>query len=159
MVSKFYIKDKWQVVKDFFNPRQKWLTKVIPNHWCDKTELVPLLLLAILIDFVEKENGLDQLTIDWESERAFVSQEYIDAVMTNYGELKEAYEYIKHERPILQAAHDESYPEIDLSNGRFGTKEPYEIAYRENNRLEKELQDKDLKAMMTIVKHHQLLWT
>lgn len=159
MVSKVYIKNKWQSVKDFFNPRQKWLTKVIPNHWCDKTELVPLLLFTILIDFVEKENGLDQLTVDWDSERTFVSQEYIDAVMTNYGELKDAYYYVKHERPNLQKAHLDSYPDIDLSNGRFSTKEPYEVAYRENNRLEKELQDKDMKAMMTIVKHYEILWT
>lgn len=160
MVSKFYIKDKWQSVKDYFNPRQKWLTKVIPNHWCDKVELVPLLLFTVLTDFVENENGLSQLSINWETERAFVSQEYIDNVMTSYGELKETYDYIKVDRPILEKAFYDSFPEIDFSkSGTFATKEPFEIAYLENNRLEKELRDRDLKAMMTIVKHHELLWT
>lgn len=142
----------------WFKPRQKWLTKVIPNTWCDKTELVPRLLFTILTDFVENENGLDQLTIDWDKERAFVSQKYIDDVMTSYGELKEAYEYVKYERDKLLKAHLDSYPDIDLTD-TLALKQPYEIAYRENNRLEKELEEKDLKAMMTIVKHHQILWT
>jgi hypothetical protein len=158
MVSKFYIKTKWQDVKDWFNPRQKWLTKVIPNHWCDKTELVPLVLFAILVDFVEKENGLDQLTIDWDQERAFVSQEYIDSVMSSCLALKEAYDYIKTERPLLDKALADSYPDIDLTD-TIKLKQPYHIAYAETNRLEKELEEKDLKTMTTIVKHWQFLWT
>lgn len=158
-MNKYFWNQKWSEVKAYFNPRQKWLTKVIPNTWADKTWLVPNLLFAILIDFVEEEKGLSQLDINWDEERAFVSDEYIKEVMTSYGELKEAYEYLKNEREALKEAHANSYPEIVMTDKGMTTKEPFEIAYAENNRIEAELKEKDMKTMMTIVKHYEILWT
>jgi hypothetical protein len=161
MVTAFYIKDRWQAVKDWFNPRQKWLTNVIPNHWCDKTQLVPICLFQILINFVEEENGLDQLNVDWEDEikNGHCSPEYVASVMLYCTELKAVYDYITAERLVLEQAFVDSYPEVDISGNGFSTKEPFEVAYRENNRLEKLLEEKDMHAMMTIVKHRKILWT
>ena len=101
-------------ISSFFRPRQKWLTKVIPNTWCDKTELIPLLLFTILIDFVEGEKGTDQLNVDWSEDLAagYVTQEYVDNINLIYGEIQAAYEYVKNERPLLLKAHDESYPDV-----------------------------------------------
>jgi len=35
----------------------------------------------------------------------------------------------------------------------------YEEAYAETHRLEKLIEEKDMSAMLTIVKHYQRLWT
>lgn len=153
----------WNHVSSFFRPRQKWLTDKIPNTWCDKVELVPLVLFTILIDFVESEKGTDQLHIDWteELEAGHVSQEYVDQVKTIYAELEAAYHYAKTSRQILLNRLDLSYPEPDLSKGIFGTKKSgtYEELYGETNRIEKEIADKDYWAMNIIVKHVGVLWT
>ncbi len=44
-------------------PRNKWLTDVVPRHWCDKDGLMEKMLFAMLIHFVEKEECFE--TIDW----------------------------------------------------------------------------------------------
>jgi len=152
----------WSGIRAYFNPRQKWLTKVIPNTWCDKTELVPLVLFTILIDFVESEKGTDQLHVDWtdELEKGYVTKEYVESVKAIYAELEEAYHYAKTGRAALQKALDESYPEIDMTRkDAWKTEQPYHIAYAETNRLEKELEDKDQWAMGIIIKHVGVLWT
>jgi len=152
----------WADVRAFFNPRQKWLTKQIPKTWCDKTELVPLVLFAILIDFVESEKGCDQLNVDWSEDiaKGYVTPEYVDSVKRIYSELLEVYHYAKTGRAALQKALDESYPEIDItSKTPWKTEQPYEIAYAETNRLEKLIEEKDQWAMTTIIKHVGVLWT
>jgi hypothetical protein len=139
------MRQKLQDIKDYFNPRQKWLTQVIPNHWCDKVELIPHLLFTCLINFVESENGLGQLDYDWAEElkAGDISEEYLESIYSSYKELKAAYTYIKHDRPQLVKAFVDSYEEH----------------YRNTHRLEKDLKDKDQEAMMLIVKHRQIMWT
>lgn len=159
--SRFSRSIAWDHVRCFFRPRQKWLTKQIPNTWCDKTELVPLVLFAILIDFVESEKGTNQLHVDWteDLQKGYVTQEYVDSIRKIYAELEEAYHYAKTGRAALQEALDKSYPEVDIVGGKFSTQQPYEIAYAETNRLERELEEKDYWAMNIIIKHVGLLWT
>lgn len=156
IANQFWRSDVILPITTWFNPRQKWLTNMIPNTWCDKCELVPLLNFAILVDFVESEKGLDQLTIDWNAEmkNGFISQEYVDNVMRVYGELKQVYDYIKGERPQLQKQHDESYPYFPPSS-----KLSYEELYGETNRLEKLLHDRDTWALNKIIEHREYLWT
>ena len=55
-IKKFYYS-----IRDWFNPCQKWLIKEIPNHWSDKTSLIPKLLIACLIDFVEGEKCFERI--------------------------------------------------------------------------------------------------
>lgn len=163
---KYKLKYWWQDVCAYFNPRQKWLTKVVPNTWCDKTELIPRLLFASLVHFVEEEEGIAHLDTDWTDELEFVSEEYVAKVKSICGELKEAYDYIKVERPGLQKALDKSYPDINLDAvGEMLTAvtvEPYHdyhATYAETNRIEKLIEDKDQWAMNTITKHVGFLWT
>ena len=54
----------WDNLCYFLNPRQKWLIKKIPNSWCDKTGLIPIVNFAMVIDFVEGEDALN--VTDWE---------------------------------------------------------------------------------------------
>jgi len=146
-------------VTSWFNPKQKWLTRVIPNTWCDKVELIPQLLFTCLIDFVEEEKGLGQLNIDWkkELEDGHVSQEYVDDVIKVYTELRDVYNYIKTERVQLERQHNESYPDYPLPTELKG--KDYHELYAETNRLEKLINDKDQWAMHAIVTHVGCLWT
>lgn len=154
IANRFWRSDIIDPITTWFNPRQRWLTKIIPNTWCDKDHLVSLVNFAILVDFVESENGLSQLDVDWDAERKFVSQEYIDNVMRVYGELKEVYTYIKEERPLLEKQLSDSYPDFDIS-----TSLPYHEAYGETNSLEELLSNRDTWALMKIIEHRDVLWT
>ena len=169
------------IVEDIAD-QQDWLRKIIPYDWCDNTELIPRLMFAMLIHFVEKENGLSQLNMNWdyELEHGHITQSYIDKINGIYGELRDAYNYVKTERPQLEIDLDNSYPEklagvheffeepiID----EFGNKSslmntcetlyglPFEEVYRENMRIEKLIDDRDQWAMNIIVKYVNYLWT
>lgn len=156
LCNRFWRSDVIDPILTFFNPRQKWLTKVIPNTWCDKVELVPTVNFAILVDFVESEKGLSQLDLNWSDDlkNGYVSQEYIDNVNRVYGELKDVYTYIKVERPHLEKQLSESYPPFPDSKDV-----PYSVAYSEVNRIEKCLADKDTWALLKIIEHRGCLWT
>ena len=168
-------------IRSFFISQQRWLTKAIPRTYCDKVELVPCVLFAILVDFVEKEKGLSQLDVDWTQDLAdgHVSQAYIDATNARYGELRDAYNYIKTERDALQSAYDNSYPVLlpgvsdmfeDATVDATGNKSSqmktceelygvsYTQAYAETNRLEALLEERDHVDMMTIVRHVKSIW-
>jgi hypothetical protein len=171
--------DLYWKIRAFFIPQQRWLTGVIPRTYCDKVELVPRVLFAILVDFVEKEKGLSQLDMNWSKEvvDGHVTQNYVDDIHTTYGELRDAYNYVKYERDKLQHAHDNSYPSLlpgvtsmfaparEGSNTRrmLTCEEQYGMsyaeAYAESNRLEALIEERDQAAMQTVVRHVKTLWT
>lgn len=143
---------------------QDWLIREIPTKdWCDKVELIPRLLFAMLVHFVEEEGGLKQLDYDWTNELVdgVITQEYVDKRNKDYTELKDAYEFVKNVRPKLQQELEDSYPEPDLHNviPEIATKEEYNTLYANTNRIEDELNARELAAIQTIVKHYQILWT
>ena len=176
LFNSFYWWDLKYKIQAFFNPRQKWLTKSIPNTWCDKVSLVPHLLFTCLVHYVEDENGL-QDQIDWSDdlEKGYTSQEYVDNVKSTDSELRSVYNYIKTERPQLEDQYNNSYPTPNSKGGDFFVQDAdgrytmrscedlyglsYEEAYAETHRLEKLIEEKDMSAMLTIVKHYQRLWT
>ena len=176
LFNSFYWWDLKYKINAFFNPRQKWLTKTIPNTGCDKVSLVPHLLFTCLVHYVEDENGL-QDEIDWSAdlEKGYTSQEYVDNLKATDSELRSVYNYIKTERPQLEEQHDNSYPTSNSKGGDFFVQDAdgrytmrscedlyglsYEEAYAETHRLEKLIEEKDMSAMLTIVKHYQRLWT
>jgi hypothetical protein len=169
----------WDVryrISAFFNPRQKWLTKTIPNTWCDKVSLIPHLLFTCLIHYVEKEEGLsDNYDYTEDLEKGYVSQQYVDSVLETDRELRAVYNYIKVERPQLEEQHENSYPTptskatdffVKGADGHYTMRSceelygfPYKEAYAETHRLEALLEEKDAWAMNTIVKHYQKMWT
>lgn len=172
----FYWSDIKYSISAYFNPRQKWLTKTIPNRWCDKTSLIPHLLFTCLVHYVEEEKGLqDDYDYSEDLKAGFISQEYVNNVLTTDRELREVYNYIKTERPDLVEQHENSYPTPQQPNTEFFTKGEdghytlrsceelygmsYEEAYAETHRLEALLEEKDMWAMKTIIKHYQKMWT
>jgi hypothetical protein len=177
LFNSFYWWDLKYQIEAWFKPRQKWLTKTIPNTWCDKVTLIPHLLFSCLTHYVEDEKGL-QDHIDWteDLEKGYISQEYVDSVKNTDKELREVYNYIKTERPELEKQHENSYPtpsskaindifiKEEDSNYTMRSCEdlygmPYKEAYAETYRLEALIEEKDMWAMQTIIKHYQKLWT
>jgi hypothetical protein len=176
LFSSFYWLDIRYKISAFFKPRQKWLTKTIPNTWCDKVSLIPHLLFTCLVHYVEDEKGLsDDYDFSEELEKGYVSQQYVDSVLTTDRELRSVYNYIKTERPDLVEQHDNSYPTSNSKGGDFFVQDadgrytmrscedlygfPYEEAYAETHRLEKLIEEKDMWAMQAIIKHYQKMWT
>ena len=54
------IYDRYSQIRDFIFPRNRWATKVIPNHWSDKTYLIPTFLFAAIVHFIEDEKGIEK---------------------------------------------------------------------------------------------------
>lgn len=46
-------------IRWWWNPRQKWLIKKIPNHWIDKDYLWEICILEGIKHYVEQDGGLD----------------------------------------------------------------------------------------------------
>lgn len=126
-----------------WRPRQKWLTKQIPKGWCDKTNLIPMVNFAIVVDFVEGEDALN--VTDWEAS----SQQASDFEK----QLKDCYDYIKVRRPALEHALDNSYPDEETMTGE------YLVDYADHNRIEIELNKEDTKYLTWIMVNRDFFWT
>ena len=163
-------------IKCFFFPKQEWLTNVIPDTFCDKVELIPNILFACLVDYIEvekKQNFIHDIGYDWAEELkdGFVTQTYVDAVNLREEELMRAYDYIKRGRDVIQARIDWAYPPREPLDELFTESETvdghYELTvspertecYKEVNRLEAIKLEKDKECMRIIVRHHHQLWT
>ena len=165
--------DLCSTVKYWFKPQQKWLLDEIPNTWCDKTELIKVVLFKMLEHYVEEEHGLQDKE-DWTTYE-HVSQDYIDQVKKVDGSLREVYQYIKVHRPILEKDLDAAYPKIEhvgvlfsrdfefpeaMTRRRAWARENnIKEAYDEVHRIEKLINEKDEWALTTIVKNRLTLWT
>ena len=133
----------YEQVSSRINPRQKWLTKVIPRTWCDKTSLIPLVNFEMVTDFVDGEKCFENTEYEGDGK---VRETFAK-------ELRACYNYIKVERPALQKLHDDSYPEPGKSAGS------YKKDYGETDRIEKLLNKLDTKWLVWIVKNRDFLWT
>lgn len=132
----------WDTICYAVNPRQKWLTKQIPNSWCDKVSLVRDVNFAMIVHFVEGEKCYENT--DYENSGGghpkFAK------------ELMECYLYIKTRRPMLDKMYWESFPDDDKYTG------DYLVDYAETNRLEKEIEEQDTKWLTWIVTNRGYLW-
>jgi hypothetical protein len=138
----YFWKEIKSKISSFFFPRQKWLTKKIPNSWCDKVELIPLVLFAVLEHYVETE--MHRVSWDW-CETHKEAGEKINKI----------YKYIKEERPQLEKQLDQSYPRFVFD------KLPIleELDFSEAHRIETLIEEKDSEAMIGIVELRNFLWS
>jgi hypothetical protein len=140
---KVKLSNLWDKVRYFCNPRQKWLTKQIPNEWQDKVSLIKDVNFAMIVHFVE-------------GEKCFEHTDYAnsgEACVKFARELMECYLYIKTRRPMLDKMYWDSFPKDDEYTG------DYYKDYAEVNRLEKEIEDNDTKWLTWIVTNRNFLWT
>ncbi len=133
----------WDNVRYFFNPRQKWLTKQIPNSWCDKVSLIKDVNFSMIVHFVEDEKCFENTDYEGSSE----------GHVKFARELMECYLYIKTRRPMLDKMYWDAFPKDDEYTG------DYQKDYGETNRLEKELEEQDTKWLTWIVTNRGFLWT
>lgn len=169
---------KWDIIC-YFRPRQQWLVDKLPRQFCDKVELIPLVLFEILVNFVEDEEGLEGIWGDRYLNDEY-SEDYRIIREPIRKELEEIYEYIKKDRPELEKQLDLSYPKpLDGGNffdhitevGEDGKKMyqmksceqiyglSYKEAYAEVHRLEALIEERDTWAMIGIIKNREHLWT
>jgi len=99
----FWIKNLFYSIRDFFNPRQKWLTKKIPRSWADKVWLIQLVAFESIVHFIEEEEAFDH--IDWSA-----TQEHKEAAEA----FKRAYQYVKIRIPILEEKNEKLWNNKDL---------------------------------------------
>lgn len=123
--------------------QQKWLTKKIPKHWIDKDALLELVIFESLVHYVEYERGLNQSNLDWseEIEKGYASKEYVEQIVMRESKLRYCYNYIKNERGVLV----DKLENID--------------DFREYEKVETELYDKDSEVMKIIIENRGYLWT
>ena len=162
--------------KCFFYPQQEWLTDLIPNTYCDKTELIPRILFACLVDYVEverKKYHIYEVGYDWTEElkNKHVTKDYVEMIQHRDEQLMRAYDYIKTGRDHIEARIDAAYPPRQDWDDMFKKSEEkdgyYEMTvskersdcYKEVNRLEAIKLDKDKWCMRIIIRYHEHLWT
>lgn len=122
-------------IRCLFKPYHSELRKIIPRRWSDITNIIPEFLLACIVSFVEKEDGLSQLRMmeedlqkqrklksrkiskeeraelnkyfkeNWQGVKHFNS--YCDHRLSSYQKIQEIYKYAKEERPRYKSFLDE----------------------------------------------------
>ena len=142
-----------RTIRDFFFPRQKWLTKTIPNSWKDKTELIEDLLFECIKHYVESERCFE--VIDWNYHETRKETEKF---------IKECYVWITQDRKKLtdgiQRIIEAGFSDIKNIMEDFQNSEiTYEERYPNLSNLEKELEEKDTYFLTGIIKYRRFLWT
>lgn len=152
LFSRYFWRELYLSVKNYFFPRNKWLTRHIPKAFQDKDVLLENILAATIIDFVDVEEGLSDIVwINHPSE--------LDASH----KLINAYHWFKWKRPALEEkenqllAHD--FPRLQTL-GQINNKKSWP-EYRANLRndfaAKKEILDN--LHFQNIVKYRKHLWT
>jgi hypothetical protein len=153
----------YDVVSPIFKPKNSRLRKAIPRQWRDVSSLI--------------------VDVNFEFIKAFYEDEYVDGIVdwsaTEHHQefatwLERSYLYIVDERPELEKQKNEAYPKsssiddmfelIVDENGRnmYQMKDdgiPYDIKYKEVNRLEKLIEDKDSEILTQLIKRREYFWT
>jgi hypothetical protein len=144
LFSRYFWNHLWYKITAFFNPRQKWLTKLISNQWMDKPELIKDILFACLVHYVEEEKGINSSVFyETDYKEGHISKEYLDHCIEVNTDLQNVYNYIKTERPKFELVIEREWK----TNSRIAIK------------MESEMSDKDVWAMTTIAKYSPYLWT
>lgn len=154
-------------ISELIWPRQKWLTKKVPRHWCDKVELMREVMFEMIVHFVEEE--MDIVSWDWDEEvvAGHVTQERSDEVKQQAYDIRKLYHYIKHVRPALLKEIDAAYPPMREDwlqkgdNGHFTvtTTDEENKCYDRVHKLEESLDKQDQQALHKIVDLRPVLWT
>jgi hypothetical protein len=154
----------WIDIKCFFNPRQKWLTKKIPNHWCDKVELIRIVLFECLVNFVDGEKCFEVLCWgeDKEDHKYYGEnwQQIVKEKQEEKAKILKCYDYITKQRPQLSIDLNKAYPKFDIDDlFRIKLKQSYQETYGEVIRIEELIEKLDNETLSTILELRERLWT
>ena len=150
-------------IKPIFKPQNQRIRKSIPRTWVDVTELVVTVNFEFIKAFYEDEYKAD--IVDWEA-----TEQHSEFAKW----LEGAYKYIATDRPQLQKDLDAAYPASKLIDELFKPIEdengrkvfqmvddgiPYEVKYKEVNRIEKLIDDLDTEILTEFIKRRNYFWT
>lgn len=141
--TKYFWRELYWSVKNYFWPQNKWLTKHVPKGWIDKDALLENILAATIVEFVEGEEGFKVTVWDDTPERLAV-----------YHKLNNAYHWFKWQRQALE----EMKRQIPLiCRFPFAVKSPLDEDLWFSFRKRKELLDNI--HFSNIIKYRKHLWT
>lgn len=153
----------YDYIKTIFKPHNNRIRKSIPRQWRDISHLMVDVNFEFIKAFYEDEYKKD--IVDWnatEHHKEFAQW------------LENAYSYITKERPQLEKDLENSYPPSRLFDDMFkpiidkdGKRMfemiddgiPYEVKYKEVNRIEKLIDDTDTEILNQFVKRREYFWT
>ena len=150
-------------IRPIFKPQNQRIRKAIPRTWVDVTELVVSVNFEFIKVFYEDEYKAD--IVDWEATEHH--KEFAEW-------LEKAYEYVTNIRPQLEINLQNAYPShkgfddmFELKtdeNGKrlFEFKDdgvPYEVKYKEVNRIEEEIKNRDTEILTELIKRREYFWT
>jgi hypothetical protein len=161
---KLTIKDRIEIafwnfryyIRKFTNPQHKSLRKAIPREWRDLDGIIEDFLSAAIISFVEEENGLDQIKMIEDYERAsteklisdFGSVEYYNQYrnlrLPIYKRLEEIYKWVKSGKKAMQ-----NY--LQTIEGTSN--------WKEYGKVEHDIYERDTEYLADLVKLRKYLWT
>jgi hypothetical protein len=150
-------------IRPIIKPQNQRIRKAIPRTWVDVTEMVVSVNFEFIKAFYEEEFKAD--IVDWEA-----TEKHSEFAKW----LEEAYEYVTKIRPQLEIDLQNAYPpskpieemfeRIPQEDGttRIYMKDdgiPYEVKYKEVNRIEKLIEDTDTEILTEFVKRRNYFWT
>jgi hypothetical protein len=150
-------------VRPIFNPQNQRIRKAIPRTWVDVTEMVVSVNFEFIKAFYEDEFKAD--IVDWEA-----TEQHSEFAKW----LEGAYQYITNIRPQLEINLQNAYPPHKEFDEMFkpiveknGNKKyqliedsvPYEVRYREVNRIEEEIKNRDTEVLTELIKRREYFWT
>lgn len=143
----------WYKIRNWINPRQKWLIKKIPNDWKDKDTILRIVIFECVKHYIECEEALEILN----NENPPEQKKFID-------ELKEVYQMITVEIPMLEKEVEEEwknikikFPEDDLEER--SKKYSYKEMYGKIDELEELIDKIETKIMLWAVNNRHAIWT
>ena len=159
---------KWNLyyydyIKPIFNPCNKRIRKSVSRNWKDISHLMIDVNFEMIKAFYEDEYKKD--IVDWEA-----TEHHSEFAKW----LEGAYAYITKERPQLEIDLNNSYPPFKSFEDMFkpvidkdGKKMfemaddgiPYEVKYKEVNRIEKLIEDTDTEILTEFSKRRNYFWT
>jgi hypothetical protein len=138
------------------NPRHKSIRKAVPKEWRDLDGIVEDVLSAVIISFVEEENGLDQIQMiidslnkddeylkkEWGSVDNFWN--YYNTRYADYVRLREIYSWVKSDRKKMQ-----NYLESVENKENW----------KECSKIEHDIYERDSEYLADLVRLRKYLWT
>lgn len=141
--TKYFWRELYWSVKNYFWPQNKWLTKHVPKGWIDKDALLENILAATIVEFVEGEEGFKVTVWDDTPERLDV-----------YHKLNNAYHWFKWQRQALERKNNE-LPVLLLGAAQSWAE--YRASLYIDFAAKKELLDN--LHLGNIIKYRKHLWT
>jgi hypothetical protein len=153
----------WEIIRPIFSPSNQRIRKFIPRTYRDISHLMVDVNFEFIREFYEDEYKAD--IVDWEA-----TEHHSEFAKW----LEGAYTYITKERPQLEIDLSDAYPPFKGFNDMFkpyvnkdGKKMyeladdgiPYEVKYKEVNRIEKLIEDTDTEILTEFVKRRNYFWT